>query len=88
MLGVTSCICVLDVMYLCVRGIGFASFYDLSIGFWNCSGNVVFLVFILLNTLHDSISMQVVPKNPLEDFIKTLLYMPCLCILLNTYACT
>ena len=36
-------------MYLCVfrvRQIDFASFYDISIGIWNC---VVFLVFILIH---------------------------------------
>jgi hypothetical protein len=26
-----SCICVLEVMYLCVRGMDFASFYDFDI---------------------------------------------------------
>jgi len=30
------------VMYMCVKGINFSSFYNLSIGFWNCSDNVVF----------------------------------------------
>jgi len=30
------------VIYLCVRGIEFVSFYDISIGFWNCSASVVF----------------------------------------------
>ena len=29
-------------MYLCVRGIDFAPFYAISIGFWNCSDSVVF----------------------------------------------
>jgi len=33
--------------YLCVRGIDFASFYDFSIGFWNCSDSVVFFYWIL-----------------------------------------
>ena len=33
-------------MYLCVRDIEFASFYDFSIGFWNCSDSVIgFCVF-------------------------------------------
>ena len=32
-------------MYTCVRVIDFASFCDFSIGFWNCSDNVVFLGF-------------------------------------------
>ena len=40
-----SCICVLEVMYLCVRGIDFASLYE----FWNCSDILVFFcVFHLL----------------------------------------
>jgi hypothetical protein len=29
-------------MYLCVRGIDFASFYDFSIVFWKCSHSVIF----------------------------------------------
>jgi hypothetical protein len=36
------------VMYLCVRSIDFASFYDFDIWYWNCSDSVVFLHFILL----------------------------------------
>jgi len=32
-------------MYLCVRGIDSDSFYDFSIGFWNCSDNWIFFVF-------------------------------------------
>ena len=33
---------------LCVRGIDFTSFfYDLSIEFWNCSDDVLFIVFIV-----------------------------------------
>jgi len=32
-------------MYLCARGIDFASFYDFVIEFWNCSDSVVFLFF-------------------------------------------
>jgi hypothetical protein len=32
-------------MYLCVRGIDSASFYDTDICFWNCSHIVVFLNF-------------------------------------------
>jgi len=31
-------------MYLCVRGIHFASVYDISIRFENCSDSVVFFV--------------------------------------------
>ena len=47
--NVQSCICVSDVMYLCVRGINFASFYDFDILFWNCSDSVVF--FRILSTV-------------------------------------
>ena len=36
-------------MYLYVRGIDFASFYNFGIGFWNCFNNIVFFVFILLS---------------------------------------
>jgi hypothetical protein len=32
-------------MYLCVRGIYFATFYGFSTGFWKCSDSVVFIVF-------------------------------------------
>ena len=47
-----------EVMYLCVRGIDFASFYDFSIVFRNCSYCVVFFVFyfiILLFSVLDAI---------------------------------
>ena len=37
-----------DVMYICVLGIDFASFYDCSIGYSNCSNSLVVFVFILL----------------------------------------
>ena len=37
-----SCISVLEVMYLCAKGIEFASFYDFAIGCWNCLDSVVF----------------------------------------------
>jgi len=33
------------VMYLCVRGVECASFYDYSIGSWKCSDSVVFFIF-------------------------------------------
>jgi Ca2+/Na+ antiporter len=33
-------------MYLCVRGIYYALFYDFSLGFWNCSHNMFFLLLI------------------------------------------
>jgi len=32
-------------MYMCVRCINFASFYDFSVEFWNCSDSVVYFVF-------------------------------------------
>jgi hypothetical protein len=46
-----SCICVLGVSsheseHSCIcRGTDFASFYELGIGFWNCSVSVVIFVF-------------------------------------------
>ena len=30
---------------ICIRGIHFVSFYDLSIEFWNCSDSVVYFDF-------------------------------------------
>ena len=36
------------VMYVCVRGIDFACFYDFVIGFWSCSKLWYFLFYILL----------------------------------------
>jgi hypothetical protein len=36
-------------MYLFVRGIDFASFYNFPIGFWICSNSVVFLVILKTN---------------------------------------
>ena len=38
-------------MYICVKGIDFASFYDFCIGFWNCSDSVVFCVFLDFGTV-------------------------------------
>jgi len=34
-------------MYMCAPGFDIALFDDFSIGFWNCSDNMVFYVFIL-----------------------------------------
>jgi hypothetical protein len=34
-----------QIMYLCVVGINFASFYNYAIVFWNCSDSVVHFVF-------------------------------------------
>jgi len=31
---------------MCAKDIDFASFYDFSIAFWNCSSSAVFFVFI------------------------------------------
>ena len=39
------------VMYLCVRCIKFASFYDYSIIFRNCSDSVVFLIFPFISKI-------------------------------------
>ena len=47
------------VMYLCVRGIDFASFYDFDIWFWNCSNSGIFSHFI------------VIMKKRYIDFIQT-----------------
>ena len=33
------------VMYLCINGINFVSFYDFDILFWNCSDSVIYFVF-------------------------------------------
>ena len=33
------------VMYLCIKGINFVSFYDFDILFWNCSDSVIYFVF-------------------------------------------
>ena len=33
-------------MYLCTKGIDFASFYDFSTGLWNCSDSVALFVFL------------------------------------------
>ena len=43
-------------MHLCVGGIDFASFYDFSVGIWNCYDNVLFIFgfFILLPKLKNS----------------------------------
>ena len=40
-----------EVMYLCVRGFNFASFYNFSIRFWNCSDSVVFFVYHFIQGL-------------------------------------
>jgi hypothetical protein len=37
-----------EVMYLCLISIHFAFFYDFSIGFWTCSGSVVFFIFYFI----------------------------------------
>lgn len=36
----------LEVMYLCVRGVEFASFYDFDMLFWNCSDDVLYNLFV------------------------------------------
>ena len=36
----------LEVMYFCAKGIEFASFYDFSIGLWNCSDSEASFVFL------------------------------------------
>ena len=38
----------IEQLFICVLGVLiFASFYDFSIRFWNCSDSVVFFVFLL-----------------------------------------
>jgi hypothetical protein len=34
-------------MYLCAKGIEFASSYNFSMGLWNCSDSVALFVFLL-----------------------------------------
>jgi hypothetical protein len=34
-----------DCLFMCVKSIDFAPFYDFSIVFWNCSDSVVFFIF-------------------------------------------
>ena len=43
----------------CVRGISFAPFYNLSIGFWNCSDIVVFFFSVLLTYSSAVVSVPV-----------------------------
>lgn len=33
------------ILYICIRGIDFACFYDFTIGFWNCFYSMVFIVY-------------------------------------------
>ena len=34
-------------VYVCARGISFASYYDFSIGYWNCSDSVAFCLHFI-----------------------------------------
>jgi hypothetical protein len=34
-------------MYLSVKNIDFVAFYDLSVGFWDCSDSMIFLLFLI-----------------------------------------
>ena len=43
------------VMYLCISGIDFSSFYDFDIWFWNCSDSVIFFVFLWFWNCSDSV---------------------------------
>ena len=43
-------------MYLCVKGIAFASFYDFDIGLWNYSHSVFVLHFIVQVPIHKASS--------------------------------
>ena len=40
-------------MYMCVRGINIASFYDFTIGFCKCSDSVICFVFHLMSNFHN-----------------------------------
>jgi len=40
-------------MYICVGGIDFASSYEFSIRFWNCSDSVVFFAFPIITRTID-----------------------------------
>ena len=40
-------------MYLCGRGIDFASFCEFAFGFWNCSDSVLFFGFFLYFMFYD-----------------------------------
>ena len=46
-------------MYLCVRGINFASFYDFSIGFWKCSDSLLIFIFHFISQLTDILKFGV-----------------------------
>ena len=48
----------ITVMYLCVRGIHFASFYDLDIALWNCLERMVFFLFFIIKHLVRSVSFD------------------------------
>jgi len=49
-------------MYLCVRGIDFASYYDFYIWFWKCFDSVVFYIFHFIVLLFQS-SYYIVGTN-------------------------
>ena len=50
-------------MYLCDRGIYFASFYDFDIGFWNCSDSVDFFAFSILLFMQGFLKFIMRDKN-------------------------
>ena len=56
-------------MYLCVRGIDSASFYDFDILFWNCSDSVEFFFFFffiikITSMLFDNYMILILIKKP------------------------
>ena len=52
-----------------VKGIVFACSYDFSIGFWNCSDSVVFVVLISTTTKTCVRRIQIGPPSDIDDII-------------------
>jgi len=52
-------------MYMCVKGLDFASFCEFSIGLWNCSDSVAFIIL-----LHTQISTTMIFKQNQCDVIR------------------
>jgi hypothetical protein len=70
-------------MYLCARGIDFASFYDFCIGFWKSSGSVKdrkhngkkrtkgqTMIYITLHIKHDIIACSPEAQSEIPHFLK------------------
>jgi hypothetical protein len=53
--------------YICVlEFINYASFYYITIGYWNCSNGVVFFFFILFHPWSYYINMLSINDNPVD----------------------